>query len=88
VSEQLVTNKTAIGILETVAGDDDLLEVGRQAIEDALVEFRDSRMFTLRNNGLVIKEKDGRDSYVIRFGSEDAIRIGLRAIVKHLKEGK
>jgi hypothetical protein len=36
----------------------------------------------MRNNGLVIKERDGTDSTVIRFGPEDALKIGLRAIAR------
>lgn len=58
------------------------LEVARLAIEDTLVDFRDSRIFVSRNNGLVIKERDGKDSSIIRLGSEDALRIGIKAIIK------
>lgn len=62
-------------------GDNDILmEVGRRAIEDELTEWRDSGMFTLRNNGLVIKRKDGSESSIIRFGPEVGVRIALRAI--------
>lgn len=58
----------------SIAENDSLLEIGRKAIEDALVEWRDSRMsmFT-RGNGLVIREKDGSDSSIIRFGPESAL---------------
>lgn len=58
------------------------VELGRKAIEDALIEMRDSRMFTVRGNGLVIREKDGAESGVIRFGPEVAIRIAIEAINK------
>lgn len=75
---------TDTATLRTVAGDDELMEVGRLAIEDVLIEFRDSRMFVLRNNGLVVKEVDGRDSHIIRFGPEMAVRIALEAIADHL----
>ncbi len=69
---------------------DELLEVGRKAIEDALVEWRDSRLAEIRNNGLVIKEKDGKDSSIIRFGPEAALRIGIEAMRKFqpAQEGK
>ncbi len=62
----------------------ELLEVGRKAIEDTLVEFRDNRLseFT-RGNGLVIREQDGTDSSIIRFGAEMALKIGLRAILEY-----
>jgi hypothetical protein len=72
--------------LKRVAGDEELLEIGRLAIEAELVQWRDDRMFTLRNNGLVIKERDGRDSSIIRFGPEDALRIGLLAMAEHLAQ--
>jgi hypothetical protein len=64
-----------------------LLEVGRKAIEDALRTCRDNRIseFT-RGNGLVIREKDGTDSSIIRFGPETALQIGLTAIAKYLEE--
>lgn len=72
--------------LAEIADDDALLEIGRRAIEDALIEMRDSRMSTPgRNNGLVCKEKDGSDSHTIRFGPEVALRIGLGAIAKSLE---
>jgi hypothetical protein len=65
-----------------------LLEVGRRAIEDTLVSFRDARISVLnRNNGLVIRERNGTASDIIRLGPEDALRIGLKAIIKFLNEG-
>ncbi len=69
------------GRREVVEPSDELLEIGRKAIEDALIEWRDDRlsMFT-RGNGLVIREKDGKDSSTIRFGPETALRIGLKAM--------
>lgn len=71
--------------LEQLADNDDLMEIGRQAIEDELVEWRDGTMFTLRNNGLVIRNKDGSHSHIIRFGPEVGVRIALKAIAQHLK---
>ncbi|MES2155402.1 MAG: hypothetical protein V4510_09740 [bacterium] len=71
--------------LSEIIGDASLLEVGRRAVENALIESRDGRMSELgRNNGLVIREADGRDSHIIRFGPETAIRIGLKAIAAEL----
>ncbi len=65
---------------------DDLIEIGRKAIEEVLLDFRDSRIGLLgRGNGLVIRESDGQDSHIIRMGPEDALRIGLKAIIKHLE---
>lgn len=74
--------------LRQIADDEELLEVARKAIEAALIDWRDNRLSVLgRGNGLVIREPDGRDSYIIRMGPEDAVRIGLKAIADHL-EGK
>lgn len=74
--------------LKAIAEDETLLEIGRKAIEDTLIEWRDGRMSELgRRNGLVIREKDGSESAVIRFGPETALRIGMKAIAKHLEEG-
>jgi hypothetical protein len=72
--------------LTALAGNPVLMEVGRRAVEDELTEWRDSRRFTLRNNGLVIKEKDGNESSVIRFGPEAALRIALEAIASVSEE--
>jgi len=64
---------------------DELLEVGRKAIEDTLIEFRDGRLSEpFRGNGLVIREKDGKDSSIIRFGLETALRIGIKAMLQKL----
>jgi len=64
---------------------DELLEVGRKAVEDTLVEWRDNRLseFT-RGNGLVIRERNGKNSDIIRFGPETALRIGIKAMLQKL----
>lgn len=75
--------------LQEIIDNDELLEVGRKAIEDTLVEWRDDRLSTpFRGNGLVIRESDGKDSHIIRFGPEIALRIGLKAIAEHLTTGQ
>lgn len=80
-----MTNKAEIA--RALADDDFLLEVARQSIENVLVEWRDDRISEIRrNNGLVIKERDGTSSDVIRFGPETAMRIGLTAIADYLKK--
>lgn len=74
--------------LESVTKDPDLLEIARRAIESTLIEWRDSRMsFPQRNNGLVVREADGKRSDLIRMGPETAVRIGLLAISQHLAQG-
>lgn len=70
-------------LLLKISDNSDLLELGRLAIEKQLIEWRDERLSSLmRNNGLVIKERDGTDSTVIRFGPELALSIGLKAIAR------
>lgn len=72
--------------IEEILLSKELLEIGRKAIEDALIDWRDDRLseFT-RGNGLVIREKDGNDSSIIRFGPETALKIGIKAMLKHTK---
>lgn len=71
--------------LRACADDENLLGVAHKAIEDRLVEWRDMRLSTpLAANGLVIHEKDGKDSNVIRMTPREAMRIGLEAIAKEL----
>lgn len=73
-------------VLEEIVEDRGLLEVGRKAVEDTLIEWRDMRLSEVgRRNGLVIREKDGSESSLVRFGPETALRIGLLAIAKHRK---
>lgn len=70
-----------------LAENDSLLEVGRKAIEDELLEWRDRRLSEMmRHNGFVCREPDGTDSSVIRFGPETGVRIALKAIAKKMKE--
>lgn len=57
------------------------LEAGRLAIEDELISNRDSRIGILgRGNGLVVYEKDGSPSSIIRITTESAILIALEAV--------
>lgn len=75
-----------IGSLEEVVGRPDLLEIARRAVEDELIDLRDSGMFILRNNGFSVKERDGTPSNVMRLGTEMGMQIGLEAIIEHLKK--
>lgn len=62
------------------------LEIGRKAIEDTLIEWRDDRLSSMRNNGFVIKESDGKESNIIRFGPEVGLKIALKAIARKMEE--
>jgi hypothetical protein len=57
------------------------LGIGRLAVENRLIELRDSRIAVLRNNGCCIKERDGSASSIIRMGPETAIQVGLEAMI-------
>lgn len=72
--------------LRELAKDEELIyNVGRRAVEDVLVDMRDSGMSLLgRNNGLVIKYKDGSSSDIIRMTTDSAISIALEAIANHI----
>lgn len=73
--------------LEKILTSDVLLETGRFAIENELVELRDARIGLIgRGNGLVIRERDGTDSYVIRMGPEHALRIGIQEMLNMIKK--
>lgn len=76
-------------LLRRVSEDESMLEIGRKAIEDTLIEWRDSRLSMLnRGNGLVIREEDGKPSDIIRFGPESALKIGLKAIAEAIDKQK
>ena len=68
-------------LLQQIIDSPDMLEIARKAVEDVLVDFRDSRISVLRNNGCAIREKDGQISGVIRLSIEQVIQIGLKAII-------
>lgn len=73
--------------LRRLADDNNLIyDVARRSVEDALVDLRDSRISIIgRNNGLVIREKDGEESSTIRLGTDMAIAIALRSIADHIE---
>lgn len=74
-----------IATLNRVSVSSALIEAARLEVEKTLIEYRDARISEfMRGNGLVIREKDGKPSDVIRFGPETAIRIGLKAMCVHL----
>lgn len=76
--------------LREIANDQNLLyNIGRKKVEDVLIDHRDDRISILgRNNGLVVREKDGTESHIIRLGTEMALGIGLKAIVDHLESSE
>ena len=72
--------------LEQALLSDDVLEVGRKAVEDTLIDFRDSRISVFCGNGFVVKEKDGSPSDIIRLPIAAGINIALKAMLKAATE--
>lgn len=86
-SDQLPCVETHVKakVLRDAAENRALLEVGRKAVEDALIKWRDDRLSMLRNNGYVVKECDGSPSSIIRFGPEHGCRIALEAMAASIE---
>jgi hypothetical protein len=75
--------------LRRIANDAELLTAAHLAVEDALVEFRDSRLSVIGPaNGFVIKERDGTPSPIMRLGTRGGIRIALLGIADALETPK
>jgi hypothetical protein len=65
--------------------DEAALTAAHKVVEDALVEYRDQRISVLNyGNGLVIRERDGERSDVMRLGTRDGLRIGIEAYLAAL----
>jgi len=65
----------------------EIRELARKAVEDELIEFRDAGLsMPFRNNGCVVKYRDGSSSDIIRFGPEVAVSVGVRAVAHHLAD--
>lgn len=84
------SKKTPADFIKSISEDPEMIRVAHAAIQNTLVEFRDSHISLLgRGNGLCIRPRDSKgrtdDPFIIRLGPEDAMRIGLDAIAEHLK---
>jgi len=67
--------------------DQDALTMAHLAVEDELVELRDARISIMGPaNGLVIRERDGRESSAMRIGTRHALEIGIAAYLAHLEK--
>lgn len=59
---------------------EDALAAAHLAVEDVLIKMRDARIGVLfRANGFVVNERDGTPSIIMRLGTRDGLRIGIRA---------
>jgi hypothetical protein len=66
------------------AGDEYLLNIAHQRIEDVVIEMRDMNAFVLRANGIVCRDYDSTPSSMIRISTPDAVALALQAIADHL----
>lgn len=73
-----------VAFLTELAGNAELIEVARQAIENELIDRRELGLMVMRGNGFVVRHKDGGESPIIRLSTDDGLRIGLRAIATYL----
>ena len=66
---------------------EEALTAAHLAVEDVLIDFRDSRMGVLGYaNGFVVNERDGEPSPVMRLGTRDGLRIGIKAYLAAIGE--
>lgn len=68
--------------------DDTALEVARKAVEDTLIEFRDSSMFMIGGNGFVVRNRDGSASDIMRFSTAVGLSIGIKAYLGALADAE
>jgi hypothetical protein len=79
----------AAALLRQIADDPDLMQAVHLAVEDHLIELRDSGMMIggamgLPANGFAVRNKDGSPSEIIRLGTRPGIQYALRALADHL----
>ena len=80
-----MTSELTAAALRALAEDREAIYIMHKAIEDVLIEWRDSRLSYLTvGNGFTIRESDGSPSDVIRLRVPDGLRIGLNALADHL----
>lgn len=66
--------------------DEKALTAAHLAVEDVLIDFRDRRLSVMGPaNGFVVREKDGRESSIMRLGTRDGLRIAIAAYLKATK---
>jgi hypothetical protein len=64
---------------------EDALEAARKAVEDELIEWRDSGKFMLSGNGFTVRNRDGSDG-IMRMSTAYGLHIGIRAYLEALPE--
>jgi hypothetical protein len=65
--------------------DEVALTAAHLAVEDVLIDFRDSRIGILGcANGFVVNERDGSPSGIMRLGTREGLKIGIKAYLAAL----
>jgi hypothetical protein len=82
-----------VGPYRAPSANDDLDQEGIMAahivLQEQLIELRDSRISCISvGNGLVVREKDGSPSGIIRIPTRNAIELAVKTYFNHLKAGK
>lgn len=69
--------------------DDEALTAAHLAVEDQLIEMRDARLSVVGpRNGLVVNEKDGEPSPIMRLGTRQGLQVGIQAYLAAVNEKK
>ena len=76
-----MTPEDLLSLLEN----EDAMRAARQAVENAMLDLRDSRISLLGcGHGMVARERDGKESFVIRMATRDVLHVALTAMAKQI----
>lgn len=65
----------------------DALTTAHLAIEDVLIDFRDSGLSVFGPaNGFVVRNRDGSPNGTMRIGTRDGLVIAIKAYLKYVEE--
>jgi hypothetical protein len=78
--EEVTALRDVIAESKALELDERALTAAHLAVEDCLIEFRDSRISVMGPaNGFVVRERDGSQSPVMRLGTREGLEIAIRA---------
>lgn len=66
---------------------DETIEKARLAIENELIEYRDSGIFVMNNNGLTVNNRDGSRSDIRRMSTAMGVHTTLATVLPDLLAG-
>jgi hypothetical protein len=71
---------------EKIELDPAALTKAHKAVEDVLIEFRDSGLSVLGPaNGFVVRDRNGTPSPIMRLGTRDGLEIGIKAYLAAMR---